>query len=506
MRLSLLLLLAALAALAACSDSGPTRPNVILITMDTVRADYVSCYGQPGGNAGGLTEGTTPALDRLASMGARFESAQSASAVTPVSHATILTGQFPYTHRLRVLSGEGGSQLDTEAPTLATRFKAAGYTTVAVHSAFPVSSVFGFSNGFDIFESMEGDMALDESKGKTTWDTQRFQRRSDETSDRVLGALAGIEEPYFLWIHYWDPHDPHLKPPLEALRGLEGLGKIQGTVSPEYADFYAREIAFQDSQIGRLLEELKVYDTNSNTVIAVTADHGEGLADGMRLHGWSKHRMTYREQLWVPLILAGPGVPSGTTVSAQVRTADVAPTLLDLAGLSTPAQDFDGISLRAHMDGSSQTPLIAYADQINAFDWNAGMVAQRPGSAFMYSVSDGDWKLIYRPHMVERSELFNLVQDPTEANNVIEQQPDVARRLLEDLAERRPWVTRSYGQPGDDGSAEALAGLGYAAGSSAAGLVWTWSCPGHPGSEHEDSGRCSKEGCDQRMIPRTTWE
>lgn len=503
MRLPIFLLLAALS---ACGDAGPARPNVILITLDTVRADFVSCYGQPGGRAGGLTEGTTPALDRLAKMGARFDNVQSASAVTPVSHATILTGQFPYTHRLRVLSGEGGAQLDTEADTLATRFKAAGYNTVAVHSAFPVSSVFGFANGFDVFESLEGDMALDEGKGKTTWDTQRFQRRSDETSDRVLAALANIEEPYFLWIHYWDPHDPHLKPPIEALRGLEGMGQIQGPVSPEYANFYAREIAFQDSQIGRMFEGLQVYEPDSNTIIAVTADHGEGLADGMRRHGWAKHRMTYREQLWVPLILAGPGVPAGTEISAQVRTADVAPTLLDLAGLPAPPAEFDGISLRPHMAGTTNASLVAYADQINAFDWNAGMVAQRPDSAFMYSISDGHWKLIYRPHMRDRSELFDLSMDQLEEHNVHDQHPDVVQRLLEDLAERRPWVTRGYGAPGDDGSAEALSDLGYASGSSAKGLEWTWTCPAHASTDTEASGRCPEEACDRRLIPHTRWK
>lgn len=487
-----------------CAPKAEPRPNVILITMDTVRADYVSCYGQPGGTAGNLPGGTTPFLDRLAADGVQFRDAHSASAVTPVSHATILSGRFPPSHGLRVLSGDGGARLDDSIPTLATRFRDEGYSTLAVHSAFPVSSIFGFAEGFDVFESLEGKLAMNSERGKTTWDTQQFQRRSDATTARVLDLLEGQSEPWFLWVHYWDPHDPILKPPMEALEGMPSTEGVVGPISRGYADFYAREIAFQDQQIGQLLEAAGAFSGSDRPLVAVTADHGEGLADGQERHGWSKHRMTYREQLWVPFLLSGPGVPAGKVVDAQVRTADLAPTLLDFAGLS-PDADVDGVSLRPWIDGERSDPLMVYADQVNYYDFNAGMVAQRPDSAFLYTASDGRWKLIYRPHMVAQSELFDLASDPHEERNVANEHPEEFRRLLQELGSRRPWITRPFEPPGDRGSALALTALGYAAGGSDRELEWTWFCPVHPDATGDRPGRCANADCDVQCVPRTNW-
>lgn len=487
-----------------CGPGAQPRPNVVLITLDTVRADFVSCYGQAGGRAGGLPGGTTPQLDRLAAAGARFAEAHSASGVTPVSHATILTGTFPPTHGLRVLSGDGGAHLSESVPTLATRMKDAGYRTIAVHSAFPVSSVFGFDHGFDVFDSLEGELAIDPARGKVRWDTNRFQRRSDETTARVMQALEAVDEPWFLWIHYWDPHDPILQPPPEALAGMPNAGRTEGPLSQAYTNFYAREIAFQDEQIGHLLEAVGAYG-DGGPLVAVTADHGEGLIDGYRRHGWSKHRMTYREQLWVPLLLGGPGVPKGKVVDAQVRTADLAPTLLDYAGIAATPSEFDGISLRPWLEGARTDELVVYADQINAYDFNAGMVESQPNSAFLFTLSDGRWKYIYRPHATAASELFDLRSDPLEEHNVAAEHPGEAQRLLAELGRMRPWVTRPYEQPGNEESNAALGGLGYLPGRSASGLVWTWSCPLHPDVSLERPGRCQTEDCDQECVPSTDW-
>ena len=289
-------LAAALAfALAGCGSE--RRPNVVLVTLDTTRADFLSSYG--------VRSVQTPRFDALAEQGVRFERALSASAVTPVSHATILTGLYPYRHGLRVLHAGSGYRLPADVPTLASRFHEAGYATVAVHSAFPVSDNWGFGRAFDVFESFDGEMETSETGA--AWDVTRLQRRSDDTTALALDRLAGVREPFFLWIHYWDPHDPWLYPP-DPL--MEGIPRVEGRPAAG-SETYAREVTYMDAQFGRLLDGLAQAGRYANTIVAVTADHGEGLEDGLERHGWGAHRMLYQEQIWVPFLLRVPGGPAG---------------------------------------------------------------------------------------------------------------------------------------------------------------------------------------------------
>jgi arylsulfatase A-like enzyme len=493
--MKLTLLLALLAALCACGDPpAPARPNVVLITLDTTRADFLSCYGSE--------LASTPHLDALAAEGTRFARAQSASAVTPVSHASILTGRYPYHHGLRVLSAPSGFRLPARQATLSTELKAAGYRTGAVHSAFPVSDYFGFARGYDHFDSFDAVMRADAERGKTTWDTRQLQRRSDETTDRSLAFARDGDEPFYLWIHYWDPHDQHLKPDPEYYRGLD-LDKIAGTESAMYQYFYAAEIMFLDAQIGRLVAGLKASGRWDDTLVVVTADHGEGLADGFQRHGWSKHRMTYREQLHVPLIVRTPTRPGAAVVDAQVRTIDIAPTIYELCGLDVPV-DVDGESLVPLLGGAPGTPRVAYADQVNGYDMNAGMVAQRPDSAFLYTVSDGEWKLIFRPHMPEASELFHVAVDWHEELDVRAAHEEQYLRLLADLAERNPWVVAPFEPDGSLHGENPLGELGYAPGATHAGSWW-WTCPAHPDVRAEQRARCEQERCGRILVPQTTW-
>src|SRR5258705_3968520 len=195
-------------ALILAVSCGHERPmNVVLVTLDTTRADYLGAYGRAGN--------PTPTIDALAREGTRFDLAISTAAVTPVSHASILTGLDNREHGLRVLSPKGRFRLRPPIPTLTTVLHDQGYRTLAVHSAFPVSSTFGFKNGFDVFESVEGELLGDGSR--RTWDVAKFQRRSDETTRLALAAATDAREPFFLWIHYWDPHDAVQVPPKEFL-------------------------------------------------------------------------------------------------------------------------------------------------------------------------------------------------------------------------------------------------------------------------------------------------
>ena len=353
-----LALLAGASVLSGCGGAEEVeRPNVILITLDTVRADFLSCYGS--------TSGATPAVDRLAAAGTVFEDAASSSGLTPASHATILTGNFQYNHGLRVLAAGSGYKLDPDQETLTTAFKAAGYRTAAIHSAFPVSAFFGFDEGFDEFESFDATLKKKKDDTKVGWDVRSYQRRSDDTTRMAVDWLKEAsqgDEPFFLWLHYWDPHDPVKMPDeadFERLRYDPGTGEIQDEATINYAV----EVRYQDGNLETLFAAIDDAGLTEETLVALTADHGQGLADGMRKHRWGMHRMLYREQTHVPFILRGPGIPAGQRVPDQVRTADMAPPLLDYAGLGDFGEPVDGTSLRPWIEGEKEGDLTAYGER-----------------------------------------------------------------------------------------------------------------------------------------------
>jgi arylsulfatase A-like enzyme len=320
-----------------------------------------------------------------------------------------------------------------------------------------------------------------------------LQRRSDETTDLALEFARNAQQPFFLWVHYWDPHDPFLQPPAQFVEGVPRAW-------PNDA-WYAAEVRYVDAQFGRLISGLEEMGTYDGTIVAVTADHGEGLSDGEQRHGWHGHRMVYQEQILVPLILRLPGVPAGLSVPDVVRTVDIVPTLLDYAGLS-PMGDLDGRSLRDLIEGSPESSRSAYADQINGYDLNATMIKDHPDAAFLYCLIDGDWKLTYRPHMPQRSELFNLSDDPGELTNLFDERPQVATRLLTDLARRRPWVLQPFEADGtqDPDAIKALNALGYASADGSEGAQeWAWTCPLHQDVRQGDSGQ--HDACGTQLVP-----
>lgn len=476
------------ALLAACSR-GVERPNVLLITLDTTRADALSCYGAPAGR--------TPHLDALATRGVRFERALSASALTPSSHATILTGRWPFAHGVRVMVADGGYALGEGTPTLAEVLGARGYRTAAVQSAFPVSAHFGLDRGFDHVDGLDADLARTPSGDGITWDVRRGQRRSDETTERARAFLRGADDPFFLWVHYWDPHDPSLLPPA-------GFLERQGVTSPgKNPETYAAEVAYMDAQIGALLRELERQGLEGSTLVCVIADHGEGLDDGVARHGWYGHRIAYEEQLHVPLLLAGPGVPRGRVVGGLARSVDVLPTLLDYADVPAPGR-VDGASLRSSVEGGAPPERVAYAEAVNLFDLNAHvLVSRRPRSRLVHVAADERWKLLYRPVAPEESELFDTRDDPGETRDRYATEPEVVERLLGELAASRPWVLEPFAHTDGEVSAaalEILEALGYTGGADAEAALegWEWLCPAT--GERFDSGpECAS--CPTPLVP-----
>jgi arylsulfatase A-like enzyme len=380
--------------------------NVLLVTLDTTRADHFGSYG--------YERDTTPHFDTLAEDGVLFELAISTSAITPTAHASILSGLNPYQHGVRVIYAGSGYRLPPQIPTLASVLHENGWETGAFLSAFTVSEHYGFERGFDIFDNglanPSGSVLQQRQTGAAVWDVAENQRRSDATTDAATAWLQDRERPFFAWIHYWDPHDSEVLPPEEVrARFAPSPG---GEVQP-VLDIYDSELFYVDRQFGRVVRTLEQIGAYDDTVIVVVSDHGEGLGD----HDWMHHRLLYQEQIHVPLILRIPEGPRARRVPGLVRVIDVYPTILEILGLEPP-RPVQGRSLLSLVAGATEEPRLAYADQLNQWDANAAMVGSRPLDRLLYCATDGTWKLIYRATDPARSELFNLQRDPRERNNL----------------------------------------------------------------------------------------
>ena len=386
---------------ALCVISSPAaqqdiRPNVLLVTLDTTRADRLGAYG--------YTLGETPVLDRLAREGVRFADATSQSPLTAPAHAALLTGQYP--GRLGVRTN-GSSPVPESAVTLAESLRAAGYRTGAFIGAFVVDRAYGFGQGFDLFDaSFEG--FSQEIK-------QQVQRPAQQVVDPALAWIGGVPPgtPFFAWIHLYDPHTPYDPPP------------------PYSAKFKVRpydgEIAYADAQFGRLLSALRASGALDRTIVAVIGDHGESLDE----HGEEDHGIfLYDAVSRVPWIMRLPNAArAGAVVQEQVRSVDLTPTLLDLAGAGAKAR-VDGESVAALIRGTPRRdPPSSYSEtwypQLH-FGWSR-----------LRALRVGEWKYVDAP----KPELYDLRSDRGELRNVIDERTSVAARMAGELES----IERSFG-------------------------------------------------------------
>ncbi len=461
-----------LLALTACGgDESKDRLNVLLVTLDTTRADRLGCYG--------YGKNTTPNLDQLAKDGARFERALSTAGITPMSHSSILTGLNNYVHGMRVFySDEVSHRLKEGADTLPEILARRGYQTAACVSSYPVSEQYGLDQGFEYFEVGLDTDSLDlksQQKHSAFWvegGRLNTQRSGDTTVDDAVAWLDqnGESGPWCMWVHLFDVHDYSLVPPIEHSQkyGIESYpaGEVDGRSLDWRERMYDPEMAFQDEQIGRIFDWLREKDLYDSTIVVVTADHGQGLKDGMERHGWAKHRLLYDWSLHVPLLVKIPGETPGAVVDDQVRTIDIVPTLLD--ALDVPArQDMEGQSMVGLIRGEEEDePRIAYADALNSYDKHAprrGM-PEHSRNEDLYMICDGEWKLIYHRHR-EQHELFHLTNDPLEVRNVASEKPEKVEELKAWLDK---WNAFRIEEPGvgtgDGPDAATLKALGYTTG------------------------------------------
>lgn len=391
-----------LAALFGCRQKQIAHPNVLLITLDTFRADRIGPL--------------TPNLARLASSGTTFDEAVSAVPLTLPSHATILSGLLPLHHGLH---NNGAGTFPAGRPTLATVFATAGYRTAAFVSAFVLDHRFGLGRGFDLYD----DAIARDPNGNSQYDAER---RGSETVDRALAWLSAEGRPFFAWVHLYDPHAPYAPP-------------------KPFPQTYDGEIAYVDAQVGRLLDAVD----RKRTIVAVIGDHGESLGE----HGELTHGLLlYQATLHVPLVISVPGTDSATRLHEPVSAADLAPTLSSLA-LETPMAG-DGADLsddiRDHRE-PRRRDLYAESDYGGMFGWSE-LAAIRRGAA----------KLIQST----APELYDLHNDPHEEHNVLDAGRRAFRSLSDALVSMRRTAIGSQPFSVDEETRARLASLGYAAPSA----------------------------------------
>lgn len=410
--------------------------NVLLISIDTLRADHLGCYGHPVVK--------TPNIDRLASEGVRFLQCTSAVPLTLPSHASLMTGVYPFVHGAR---DNGSFLLHEDNVTLAEVLRDAGYETSAEVAAYVLNREFRLDQGFDTYHDVTS-----RPGGHATGATQGTagERSAEDVCDAAIASLrSDAGERFFHFVHFFDPHFVY-EPPERFAR--------------QYDDPYLGEIAYVDEQVGRLLGELARLGLAERTLVVLTADHGEGRFQ----HGEDSHgAFLFDTTLQVPLLLRCPGVlPAGTRVAAQVRTIDIAPTVLSLLGMA-------GLP---HAQGASLLPLIgagAAQDVEGVDDGDGGRAAYSEsmlplynfGYAPLRALRRGGWKYIHAP----KPRLYHVADDPGETRNLAQDHPErvaAMREALRRIVAEAPWVVGSGSgrRTMSEEEMQKLAALGYVGG------------------------------------------
>jgi len=396
--------------------------NVLLITLDTTRADRIGCYGYAAAK--------TPNLDSLAANGVRFADAYCQVPLTAPSHSSLFTSTYPLSHGVH---DNGFYSLAPEFDTLAEVLKSQGFKTAAFISSFSLDSRFGLEQGFDSYDD--------------TFEYEEFLKsfRSERTADKTSASFwkwldENSGQKFFCWLHYFDPHLPYSPPP---------------PFKAEFADRpYDGEIAFTDYYLGKTIEKLREKNVLDKTLIICVGDHGEALGEKNEVdHGL----FIYDVSLRVPLIFYSENrLPKGLVVPSRVRVIDVMPTILDLVK-APPGRAFQGASLLPHLKGKKRPDLSTYIETY--------MPREYYGWSELIGIVDGDHKYIRAP----KPELYDLARDPEEARNLYLTETAVAAGLEEKLkamiAEYAP-KSAPGGKTLSLEEQERLASLGYVGGQA----------------------------------------
>jgi len=359
------------------------QPNVVVITIDTLRADHLGCYG--------YKQIRTPNIDALAAESARFERAYTPVPVTLPAHTAIFTGTYPTLSGMHDFSG---NKLNATQPTLASVLKQQGYVTGAVVGSAVLDSRFGLNRGFDFYYDHFDFNRLQESN------LEEMERPGNVVADVALDWLdKNHAGKFFLWMHLYDPHYPY-RPP--------------APYNDQYKDRpYDGEIAFADEQVGRLISYLKAKDLYRNTLIVLTGDHGESLGEhGEKTHGF----FIYNATLHVPVLVHLPGTTAASSVSELASLTDVMPTVLQAVNVAVPAE-VQGHSLlpllTAHKEDSASVYAETFLPRLH-FNWSE-----------LRSVETEKYQFIEAP----KPELYDLAADPGETRNLYAEKKAVGGEL-----------------------------------------------------------------------------
>jgi arylsulfatase A-like enzyme len=401
-------------ALAMTRFATPSQPTgLVIVTLDTTRADCLPVYGSPAVD--------TPALNALAANSIVFDRATTVAPLTLPAHSSLFTGLYPFHHGVR----DNGDSLGAVPATLASILRANGFRTGASVGSIILLTDRGIGRGFDTYH---------DEIGRSRDGRPRGHRPGNEVVDDAIAWLSTVRsERFFLWVHLYDVHQPY-DPPEPYASKYPGMP-------------YLSEIAFADAQVGRLLRALDARGLARRTAVIVAGDHGESLGE----HGEEAHGLfVYDSVLRVPLIIHAPGLAL-RRVTEPVSLVDIMPTALDLLGLHSA--QLDGVSLRRAMLGRHMPERTLYAES---------MYPQRFGWSGLRSMRDGRFKFIDAP----RPELYDTDADPGETTNLIEERATVARALVAQLTSA---ASRSDSSPIDESVRARLASLGYVSPAQAPG-------------------------------------
>ncbi|MBN2055145.1 sulfatase-like hydrolase/transferase [bacterium] len=421
----LCLTLSAMAVAGGCGPQ-PTPMNLVVITVDTTRADHIGCYG--------YDKIRTPNIDGLAAGGVQFDETFSVQPVTLPAHCSIFTGTYPFTHGVR---DNNIYRLGDQHRTLAEVLEEKGYLTTAFVASYILNNQFGLNQGFRFYNDR---FVKPKQKGRLPVD-----RRASEVSFLAVEWLDATEEqraqqPFFLWLHYYDPHADYDPP---------------HPYKTAYPEAYDGEIAYMDDWLGYFFSALRDRGLWDHTIVALVADHGESLGEfGERTHGM----FIYRGATHVPMIIRAPGLmEEGLRIGERVSQVDLMPTLLALLGIEPPPA-MDGISLLPLVNGgkSESKPVYSEAFIPRSFNWSE-----------LKGVRFGDWFFIQAPE----EELYSIATPGPEGGNMVKIEPAAAASLRERLLGMVAGAgdARAEHVAVTDEMVERLRALGYFVGGGAAG-------------------------------------
>ncbi|MCB9915229.1 MAG: sulfatase-like hydrolase/transferase [Planctomycetes bacterium] len=427
------LVLLLLAACGASPGEVPGPRSLLLVTFDTTRADRIGCYGHP--------EAVTPTVDALAAHGVRFDACFSVAPVTFPSHVALMTGTLPPYNGVR---DNGVHRAVPELLTLAEILHEEGFRTAAFTAAYVLDAQFGLDQGFELYEGVRHEVVS--ANGGVE---ERSAQEVNASATRWLDALDP-KQPFFLWVHYFEPHQPYPATPPPGIR-----------------DGYDGEIHRADTALGQLLAHLDALGRRAETLVVMTSDHGESLGE----HGEESHSFfAYQGTLHVPLVMSHASLPQDVTYADKVSLVDVYPTALALLGFAPPVKPPPSRSLAPLLAGEALPDVPTYFESLSPL--------LNYGWAPITGVAVGERKFIDVP----RAELYDWRADPGELDNLLDAEPETATRLRAALQavlrdNRPPEREHSAVRELSDADRVALASLGYTGTAASGDVVETLADP-----------------------------